>query len=400
MPQSEHDVLTTQSRRSQPRQWLTVVTWLVKHRAHPKALATTTVNVAADLAARMDFQRGIVLYDLEGTAHRLGISRATVKRHIKVLRELGTLVWLQHGSRRNLRLPGRAYTATATVYGATIPPVYDQAHGHRLSGRGYTARHIGFTPEGRRQAILAARESATRTRREPPSRTPITHDPEADLRHRSTTTRPARRATLRKPRTSILGATVTAAAYQAADRLARALRPLHTWLQHSRTDQLSWALIDKAADRIPLRQVDQWLHEINPVHHFGPDWRPTRPHVYLAAQLLRDAAVAGESDLRTDTAPEPVGTSPTPEFHDAVDAMRNDAGPLKEFAEITGIDDLDASLVRQMRADAWRSFKQHGNTDLVLVVVDGLGVTEAGRLYTPQLVDACLRVSAQTQPAA
>lgn len=399
VPEAEQDVITTLSRRAQPRAWLKTVTWLVEAGAHPKALATTTLSVAVDLAERMDFERGIVLYDLEGTARRVGVSRATVKRHVKILREVGALVWLQHGSRRNLRLPGRRYTATATVYGATIPPVYDHAHGHRLSGHGYTARHIGFTPAGRERAIAAAKAASARTRREPPSRTPQPHAPQADLSGTSTTTRTARAKNAKPKRKSLLGRTVTAAVYRAADRLARALRPLHPWLQRSRIAQLSWVLADKAAEGASLQQVNAWLHEINPVHHYGPAWRPAQAHTYVAAQLLRDDAQARETAQRI--ADEASATPPTAEFHQALQTMRQHTAPTEEFAEIATVDDLDASLLQQMRADAWWRFKHYGDTDLVLTAVEGLGTTAAARLYTRQLVDACIRfdTNPRLQPA-
>lgn len=400
VPTAEQDVVTTGSRRSQPRAWLRAVAWLVEAGAHPKALATTTLSIAIDLAERMDFERGIVLYDLEGTARRVGVSRATVKRHIKVLREIGALVWLQHGSRRNLRLPGRKYAATATIYGATIPPAFDHAHGHRLSGQGYTARHTGFTPAGRAQAIAAARETAARTRREPPSRTNTTHSPIADLSGTSTTTRRARAAKITKPKKkSVLGRTVTAAVYQTADHLARKLRPLHTWLQRTRIEQLSWVLADKAADGATLQQVHAWLHEINPVHYFGPHWRPAQAHAYVAAKLLQDATLARETAQRI--ADDARATPPTAEFHDALQSLRDDAGTYVEFAEITDIAELDASLLQQMRADACWRFKQYGDTDLVLTAVDGLGIPEASRLYTAQLVEACIRFDSnpRLQPA-
>ncbi|MFE3629493.1 hypothetical protein [Streptomyces goshikiensis] len=394
MPETDQDVLTTRSRRAQPRAWLKAVTWLVHAGAHPKALATTTLSVAIDLAERMDFERGIVLYDLEGTARRVGVSRATVKRHVKILRELGALVWLQHGSRRNLRILGRAYTATATVYGATIPTAYDHALGHRLSGSGYGARHVGFTEAGREQAIATARAASVRTRREPPSRTPKPHSVQPDQSGRSTTTRPARaeKPKSKSKRKSLLGRTVTAATYQAADRLARALRPLHPWLQRTRISQLSWALADKAADGLSARQVNAWLHEINPVHHYGPSWQPAQAHAYVAAQLLADAARARETAQRI--ADEARATAPNEAFHEAVQSMTRHTGPTEEFAQAVTVDDLDATLLQQMRAEAWLAFKQFGDMDLVLTAAEGLGLSQAARLYGHQLVDACIRYDA------
>ncbi|MEV0784934.1 hypothetical protein AB0I52_18555 [Streptomyces sp. NPDC050423] len=131
------------------------MTWLAGAGLHPRA-TETTLTVARDLAARMDYRLGFVLYDLEGTAARCGVSTATVKRHVRVLRELGALAWHRHGSKRNLRLPGRPYTATATIYAATIPAAYDEAMGHRLDGAGYRARMAGVTDRGRALATKAA----------------------------------------------------------------------------------------------------------------------------------------------------------------------------------------------------------------------------------------------------
>lgn len=134
------------------------MTWLIDAGLHPRATATT-LAVARDLAARMDYRLGFVLYDLDGTATRCGVSTATVKRHVRVLRELGALAWHRHGTKKNLRLPGRPYTATATIYAATVPAPYDEAMGHRLDGTGYRARVAGVTEEGRALAARAAARS-------------------------------------------------------------------------------------------------------------------------------------------------------------------------------------------------------------------------------------------------
>lgn len=125
--------------------------WLIAAGLHPRATATT-LRVALDLAERMDYDTGHVRYCMEETAARLGIDKSTVKRHVAVLRELGALVWVQHGTKANIRrkLGLGGYAGTATVYGATIPPAYDRAMGHRITGTGYEARavidHRGRTP--------------------------------------------------------------------------------------------------------------------------------------------------------------------------------------------------------------------------------------------------------------
>ncbi|MER8268025.1 cell wall protein [Streptomyces griseus] len=129
--------------------------WLVSAGLLPEA-GPSTMLVAEDLAGRMDYRRGIAIYDLDGIVRRTGLSRATVKRHVRILRELGSLVWLVHGSKRNIAAPGEKYMATATIYGAVIPPAYDDAMGHQLSGTGYQARVCGVTPAGRELAVTAS----------------------------------------------------------------------------------------------------------------------------------------------------------------------------------------------------------------------------------------------------
>lgn len=292
---ADQDVLTTASRCAQPRAWMQAVTWLVASGFHPKA-NTTTLEVAKDLAARMDYQRGIVLYDLDGTVVRTQQSRATVKRHVGYLRELGALVWLIHGSKRNLRLPGRKYTATATVYGAVIPPCYDEAMGHRITGHGYESRKIGVTEQGRIRAVAAARDAASRTPmprtakgREPHSRMPHHHGPVSEVGGKEKATLPrARNITSRR---SILGRRVTALAFQAADRLARRLRPLHNWTQRMTIPELSWVLVDRVLDGYDEFQMDRWLRENAPAVIFGPTWLPASPHRYLAARLAKEHGV-------------------------------------------------------------------------------------------------------------
>ncbi|MFE5026296.1 helix-turn-helix domain-containing protein [Streptomyces sp. NPDC056656] len=92
----------------------------------------------------MDYDTGHVRYCLDELAARIGVSRATVKRHVAVLRELGALAWVVHGTKTNFRraLGMKGYAATATVYAAVIPPVYDHAMGHTIVGSGYEARAI------------------------------------------------------------------------------------------------------------------------------------------------------------------------------------------------------------------------------------------------------------------
>lgn len=131
VPRPIQEVTTTLSRHAQPRAWLRAVSWLVgKARPHPRACATT-MAVARDLAKRMDYSEGTVLYDLTGTADRCGVSTATVKRHVRVLRELGAAGM---GAARFQAEP------------AAARPV---VHGHGDDLRGYDSRGVrrgGGTP--------------------------------------------------------------------------------------------------------------------------------------------------------------------------------------------------------------------------------------------------------------
>ncbi|MBW8705742.1 hypothetical protein MBT84_39650 [Streptomyces sp. MBT84] len=133
----------TASRRSGPRRWLRAVEWLLAAGLHPRAGATT-LRVARDLAARMDYDTGHVIYGLQVMMTTLRLSRPIVARHVAYLRELGALVWVEHGCRANVHraqgLPG--YAGTATVYAAAIPRIYDEAMGYRIVGSGYLSRII------------------------------------------------------------------------------------------------------------------------------------------------------------------------------------------------------------------------------------------------------------------
>jgi hypothetical protein len=117
--------------------------WLIAAGLHPRANATTQ-RIADDLADRMDYDTGHVRYCLADMTARLGISRASIARHIGYLRELGALPYVEHGSRRNIRaaMGLKGYAATATVYAAAIPPAFDHAMGHTIVGTGYNARII------------------------------------------------------------------------------------------------------------------------------------------------------------------------------------------------------------------------------------------------------------------
>ncbi|MCL7382185.1 cell wall protein [Streptomyces sp. 35G-GA-8] len=308
----QQDVVRTGSRRAEPRVWLRSVVWLVGAGLHPKAGPTTLV-VAEDLASRMDFRRGIVLYDLEGTARRVGVSVATVKRHVAVLRELGALVWLVHGSKRNLRLPGRAYTATATVYGAVIPRVYDAAMGHRLSGSGYEARVCGVTGAGRERAVAAAASKAkpvdnravdnsSSACRAPHSPGRYHRSPEAEVESGSkdTSRERASRSTA-SPRTQKSNTSSdreprrTAGQVRRSVWITRQVRARVNWTQGERLRRLEFVLrpfTDAGWD------ADTIAAEL---HSWMLTWRPAHPAAFIRAQLAQQAAAVHQAE-QFDTA--------------------------------------------------------------------------------------------------
>ncbi|MBW1601415.1 helix-turn-helix transcriptional regulator [Streptomyces sp. JJ66] len=292
----QQEVSATPARRAQPRAWLRAVAWVAGAGVHPGVNGTTR-RVAAELARRMDYTEGTVLYGLDGTAARLGLSRATVKRHVRVLREAGLLAWVRHGSRTNLRLPGRRYAGTATVYAATIPPGYDHALGHRLDGTGYGARVAGFTSAGRGLATAGRAPAAdantlARSGRspagEPQSRTRDPGVPKAVLGGRLNNTSSARRRRSPGPgqsRRPGAGRTPRQVARDIA--LARQVRPLVGWTQTEGLRRLAFALR-------PLIDAGLSAHDIAAeLHAWYLTWRPRRPAAYIIARLRRRAARPG-----------------------------------------------------------------------------------------------------------
>ncbi|MEU8700176.1 cell wall protein [Streptomyces sp. NPDC048680] len=288
------------------------MTWLVGARLHPRA-TETTLTVARDLAARMDYRLGLVLYDLEGTAARCGVSTATVKRHVRVLRELGALAWHRHGTKKNLRLPGRPYTATATIYAATVPAAYDEAMGHRLDGAGYRARVAGVTDKGRALAAktavrphphpvgngLTRRRGCAQAAPHSPGRH---HDvPTADLdggfNYTSRTCARLARATARNRARSSASSPVRSPWQVARDiQIARRVRPLVGWTQAEGLRRLAFALR-------PLIDRGLEAHDIAAeLIGMAVGWRPARPAAYIAAALARDRPAAPEGELSADPA--------------------------------------------------------------------------------------------------
>ncbi|MER6249416.1 cell wall protein [Streptomyces griseorubiginosus] len=291
------EVTHTASRRSGPRKWLTAVRWLIAAGLHPKANHTTQ-RVAEDLAARMDYTTGHARYCLLETAARLDVDKATVKRHVKYLRELGALAWVQHGSHANVRplhdLPG--YAATATVYAAVIPASYDHAMGHTIIGTGYTARIVidqrGQTNSPVDTPSNSPVDNSGSEGLAPPSRTGVKEESQVDLVGGFNYTEQARPPKTRIPHQSTLigGRRRTAVDVQKASNTTRLVRALVNWTQPVGLRDLEFVLrpwTDLGWDA--LRIADN----LNGMCA-GVRWKPTNPIAFIRARIAADTRQQAE----------------------------------------------------------------------------------------------------------
>ncbi len=281
----------------------------------------------------MDYDTGEVRYCLRGMVARLGLSRATVSRHVAYLREMGSLVWVEHGSLGNARrvrgLGG--YARTATVYGAVIPASYDRAFGHTIVGAGYAARIVidqrGTVPVSAAEHVEAVDNSPVDNRSsaacETPSRTGVKEvgkvqvvgGEDSSTAPRAASQIPSRR---KKRKLTILGYKITSERIEQARRLAVSVRPQVNWIQGARHDQLSWVLLDMVAMGWSEPKIVLWLNQLG--HEAGTRrWRPRFPHRLIAAALLRKDRTDKE---RTDHE----GTD-----HDQ--ALRHSVAPNHAFAQ-------------------------------------------------------------------
>jgi hypothetical protein len=229
------------------------------------------------------------------TAARLDVDKATVKRHVKYLRELGGLAWVQHGTRTNVRpmLGLGGYAATATVYAAVIPPVYDHAMGHRIVGTGYTARIVVDLRGQQKPVDNSPVDNSASEGLAPPSLTVVKEESQVQVESGFTTT--AERSRNDSPatktnssgnkRATILGVPVTAAGMQLGDRLARAVRRRVPWMTRATHDQLRWVCADMGEQQWTEDQAVRFAVEAGHIRAAGFAWQPDRPHRLLAAEL-------------------------------------------------------------------------------------------------------------------
>lgn len=298
------EVHATKSRRSGPRRWLRAVEWLIAAGLHRRVNATTR-RVAEDLAARMDFDLGTVRYALDAMVARLGISKASIKRHVGYLRELGSLVWVEHGTKTNIRrkLGLGGYAGTATVYGAVIPPVYDHAMGHILVGSGYDARII-IDERTQAPAVPGPRppvdnppvENPVAEGCEPPSRSRVSknetlkhvggcnYTQQAAREDKSPTQQP-------KAKNNSSNGKKRSPIQVAQDiRIAAQVRPLVRWTQYEGLRRLAFSLrplIDRGMDSYGIAE---FLHGLCS----GRGWRPRNPAAYISTALAAQQKAADE----------------------------------------------------------------------------------------------------------
>lgn len=322
-PAPAETVWHTASRRTGRRAWLRALERAVDLGLVPGFNATTRVIVDV-LETRMGFDTGHARYVLKDVMERTGLGRSAVTAHIKLLRETGWLAWLEHGSLRNaFRLLGRpGYAKTATVYAATIPPMFDRAVGNVVRGAGYEGRVVSIrrpvTP------VDTAGKSAVENSGTGTSRTPsLWVDKEvgqvkvAGGKDSSTgQARTALKSPRRKKKHTFTGYKIEPQRIEEARRLARWARPLVNWLQRATLDQLSWVLLDVVARGWTDNQILLWLHQVG--QEIGaPRFRPRFPHRVLAAALLRKDAGDTRRAHGHSGAPESGETKPNAAFGEA-----------------------------------------------------------------------------------
>jgi hypothetical protein len=382
-PDPAETIAHTTSRRSGPRAWLRDLLCAAERGLVP-GFNDTTRAIAEDLCRRMDYGTGHVRYCLEELMARTGLSRSAVTDHVKRLRRAGWLAWAEHGSLRNalrkLGVPG--YARTATVYAATIPPAYDEARGNVLEGTGYGARVVGVTEAGR----------AART----PSLRVVKEDGHVQVGGGLLPTARARHGGPGRARRTILGAKVTRCMADAAERVARQVRPLVNWCQGATLRQLSWVLLDVVARGWDEQRITGWLAEIGTrATRDGLWWRPARPHRWIAAQLLAERAdeqaAAQRAALEARRA-DPAGNAG---WGQAVAA--NQAAVMGLAGNAVAYDGApDAWELEDLRVEVSSAVLWGRDPELIAGYLRNAGPEAARDLYGDTLVAAALRLMATT----
>ncbi|MFE6126694.1 cell wall protein [Streptomyces sp. NPDC056437] len=316
--------------------------WLIAAGHHPRATATT-LRVAEDLANRMDYDTGHVRYCMQETAARLGIDKSTVKRHVAILRELGALAWVVHGTKTNIRraLGLGGYAGTATVYAAVIPAVYDHAMGHRIIGTGYEARIvIHQRPVDNSPADKACA---------PPSLTVVKEvgQVQVDGGFKDTPRKGAVRSTASTPRpqnekrSNDQGARRTAAQVARGIWITRQVRARVNWTQTERLRRLEYVLRPWTDAGMDADSITAELHS------WMLTWRPQRPADYIRTRLIQQDVVTQLADTYEateawdeDEAAQPMAASRPSLVASVMSGVRQGLAAYSANQAAQGLDDL------------------------------------------------------------
>ncbi|MFI1259148.1 hypothetical protein ACH4U6_36180 [Streptomyces netropsis] len=336
----------TASRHSGPRRWLRAVEWALTTSPHPQA-TPTTLALAQDLAARMDYDTGHVRYAIDRTITRTGMARSTITKHAKILREMGLLAWVSRGSKTNIRrllgLPG--YAATATVYAAVIPPAYDRAMSRRRIGTGYQARVV---IDHRQQVTPSPHPQGDRT--SPPSWTPsltvVKEDGTVKVEsgfNNTSRKRASRSQTSTPSQNTKTSRTTHRTATQVARDIwiARQVRPRVTWTQTEPLRRLAYALRPLIDQGLNAEQITTELHS------WYLTWRPARPAAYIRAHLSEHHSQR-PAELLTDP-------HSNPHWQAMCEQRQHHASVLETLASSAVRTDDDR---RTARARGWHDFHQ------------------------------------------
>ncbi|WP_461712211.1 hypothetical protein [Streptomyces sp. DSM 41013] len=328
------------------------------------------MRIAEDLANRMDYDLGHARYCLDETVARTDVSKASVKRHISYLRELGALAWVQHGTRTNIRraMGLKGYAATATIYAAVIPAVYDHAMGHRIIGAGYQARII-IDQRGQQQPQIPAQtprkpvdnppvDNSALESLEPPSLTWTREEGKLKVVEGSNYTSQARQPKPRIPHQSSSknGRPRTATDVQQDLKTAGVVRAMVNWTQAAPLRQLEFVLrwwTDRGQDAYQIAaDLNGWCH--------GMRWKPTNPVAFIKARLAADQARQQETQAAQAAADRYELENPAPGAFQAcistrIDVMAGVRQGLDRYQRTMrayGHDDLSAGAVDTWDAEA------------------------------------------------
>jgi hypothetical protein len=358
-PEPSETVAHTTARHTGPRAWLRALEVAVDAGLVP-GFNDTTRAIIGVIASRMDYDTGHARYVMRDVMERTGLGRTAVTDHVKMLRAGGWLAWAEHGSLRNaLRNIGKpGYAKTATVYAATIPPVYDHLVGHVIVGSGYEARVIvDHRPRAVDTAVDTAGTAAVENPDVETARTPSLWVDKEEGQVQvvvgvdGSTASAAVTKSRRKRKLTVTGYKITGERIERARRLAVSVRPLVNWIQGATHDELSWVLLDLVARGWSDSRIVLWLGKV------GQDIgaarrRPRAPHRVIAAALRRkdreDAVSAVPADLEAEEYQRPA--APNAAFAAARTVVRQRQEPMAAYPTLAETPEHFGELIEQREA--------------------------------------------------